>query len=268
MAKMLGLDQGDEMVRLWLVGTNGNFILKEDIDKYPTNVPLAFRSMSKRKVIKKCWEDNRDFYYIDNGYIGNAQKKKWYYRVVKNNVQHVDKIVDVPNDRFQKMTQMHPWIVYKGQKARPNNGPILLVTPSEKPGAFYGITRDNWLEETTKQLRKYTDRKIIVRDKGLRGDRIGDNSIGAQCARDGVWAVVTYQSIAALEAIHYGIPAFTCAPTATQHLANTNLSLIETPMYPDEGEFQKLLNYLTYCQYTPGELGNGTAYRLIEELGL
>jgi hypothetical protein len=268
MAKMLGLDANDEMVRLWLKGTDGNFISKENINDYPLDIPLAFRSMSKRKVIKKCWNEGRDFYYIDNGYIGNAQKKKWYYRVVKNNVQHVDKIVNVPSDRFKSMTQMHPWMIYKGQKNRPENGPILLVTPSEKPGAFYGVTRDEWLNETTETLRQYTDRKIIVRDKGLRGDRIGDNSIAAQCSREGIWAVVTYQSIAALEAIHYGIPAFTCAPTATQHLANTDLSKIESPMYPNETEFQKLLNYLTYCQYTPNELGNGTAYRLIEELGL
>ena len=268
MANMLGLDAGDEMVRLWLQGTNGDFISKENIDDFPTDIPLAFRSMSKRKVIKKCWKDGRDFYYIDNGYLGNAQKKKWYYRVVKNNVQHVNKIVNVPNDRFSKMAQLHPWIYYRGKKPRPDNGPILLVTPSEKPGAFYGVTRDAWLEETTTQLKKYTDRKIIVRDKGLRGDRIGDNSIASQCSRDGVWAVVTYQSIAALEAIHYGIPAFTSAPTATQHLANTDLSLIETPMYPDENEFQKLLNYLSYCQYTPVELGNGTAYHLIKEFDL
>lgn len=268
MTNMLGLDSNDEMVRLWLQGTKGKCISKEELDDYPIEMPLAFRSMSKRKIIKKCWKDGRDFFYIDNGYIGNAIKKKWYYRVVKNDVQHVKKIVNVPKDRFDRMASLHPWLYYRGQKSRPNNGPILLVTPSEKPGAFYGVTRDAWLNSTIEELKKYTDRKIIVRDKGLRGDRIGDNSIASQCSRDGIWAVVTYQSIAAIEAIHYGIPAFTSAPTATQHLANTDLSLIESPMYPSEGEFQKLLNYLAYCQYTPSELGNGTAYHLIKEYDL
>lgn len=268
MVKMLGLDPGDEMVKLWLRNSDGEFIDKEDIDNYPIEIPIAFRSMSKRKIIQKCYKEGRDFYYIDNGYIGNAQKKKWYYRVVKNNVQHVDKIADVPRDRFDRMKELHPWLRYNGQKSRPDNGPILLVTPSGKPCAYYNIDRNIWLEETLDLLKKYTDRKIIIRDKGLRGDRVGDNSIAAQCARDGVWAVVTYQSIAAIEAIHYGIPAFTLAPTATQHLANTDLSLIEDPMYPDENEFQKFLHFLAYCQYTPGELANGTAYSIIKEYNL
>lgn len=268
MDNMLGLDAGDEMVRLWLQGTNGKIIPKEDIDKYPIDVPIAFRSMSKRKIINKCYNDSRDFYYIDNGYIGNAQKKKWYYRVVKNNVQHIDKIVDVPRDRFDRMKELHPWLRYSGQKSRPENGPILLVTPSGKPCAYYNIDRDKWLEETLETLKKYTDRKIIIRDKGLRSARVGDNSIAAQCARDGVWSVVTYQSIAAIEAIHYGIPAFTLAPTATQDLANTDLKYIESPMYPNEHKFQKFLHFLAYCQYTPGELANGTAFNIIKEYDL
>ena len=268
MANMLGLDVGDEMVRLWLQGTKGQFIEKEQLNKFPTNVPVAFRSMSKRKIIKDCFNEGRDFYYIDNGYIGNAMKKKWYYRVVKNNVQHTDKIIDVPADRFKRMQELHPWLQYNGQKNRPDNGPILLVTPSGKPCAYYNIDRDTWLDETIATIKEHTDRKIIVRDKGLRGDRIGDNSIAAQCSRDEIWAVVTYQSIAAIEAMHYGIPAFTLAPTVTQHLANTDLSKIETPMYPDENEFQKFLHYLAYCQYTPGELANKSAYNIIKDYNL
>lgn len=268
MVNMLGLDSGDEMVRLWLQGTNGEFISKEDIDKFDITIPIAFRSMSKRKVIKKCLDQGRDFYYIDNGYIGNAMKKKWYYRVVKNDVQHTSKIVNVPADRFDRMRQLHPWLQYNGQKNRPDNGPILLVTPSGKPCAYYGIDRDIWLNETIDKIKKYTDRKIIIRDKGLRSERVGDNSIASQCSRDGIWAVVTYQSIAAIEAIHYGIPAFTLAPTATQHLANTDISKLEDPIYPDEQEFQKFLHYLAYCQYTPGELGNGSAYNIIKDHNL
>ena len=268
MNTMLGLDNNDVLVNAWIEGTQGTFITKEQLDLYPVSHPIAFRSMTKRKVIDKCYDDGRDFYYIDNGYIGNAQKKKWYYRVVKNNVQHVEKIVNVPKDRFERMLEHHPWMRYHGQKKRPDNGPILLVTPSDKPCNFYGIKKADWLEKTMLTLRKHTNRRIIVRDKGLRSERIGNNSVGAQCAKDGVWAVVTYQSIAALEAIHYGVPAFTTAPTCTQHLANTDLKDIETPMYPNEGDVQRLLNYLAYCQYTPRELSSGLAYRLIEELKL
>ena len=43
--------------------------------------------MTKRKEIWKCWETG-EFFYIDNGYMGNLMKRKEYYRVVKNNIQH------------------------------------------------------------------------------------------------------------------------------------------------------------------------------------
>ena len=265
---MLGLDANDEMVKAWIQGTSGTFINKKEIDNYPTTHPIAFRSMTKRKEIQKCWKDKRDFFYIDNGYIGNAFKRKWFYRVVRNNVQHVGKIKNLPNDRWRYLIDKLPWLTYQGPKPRPSNGPILLVTPSEKPCMFYGITRDDWISNTVSELKQHTNREIIVRNKGLRGERVGDNSIASQCHRQGVWAVVTYQSIAALEAVHYGIPAFTTAPNIGESVCNTDLSSIENPTYPTMDELNRLFNYIAYCQYTPAELATGDAYRIIKEYGL
>ena len=55
--------------------------------------------------------------------------------------------------------------------------PILLVTLSEKSYSFYNLDKDTWLNNTVAELKKYTDRKIIVREKGLRPDRIKENSV-------------------------------------------------------------------------------------------
>ena len=186
-------------------------------------------SITKRIEIWKCWETGRHFYYIDNGYMGNLDKKKRWYRVVKNNVQHT--VVPLfnggkkwPLDRFQEVCRIAPYMNYLGQKPRTiQNGAILIVTPSEKPCAFYKITRDEWLEETINKIKQYTDRPILIRDKGLRPDRIKNNSVAMQCKRQGIHSVVTYQSMAALEAIHYGIPAFTMA-CCVDSVANKDLS--------------------------------------------
>lgn len=265
---MLCVDANDEMVKAWAQGTSGTFIGKKDIAKYPITHPVAFRSMTKRKEIQECWRVGRDFYYIDNGYMGNAFKRKWFYRVVKNNVQHIGKIKDVPGDRWRYMIDKLPWLTYQGPKPKPKNGPILLVTPSDKPCMFYGIKRDEWIDNTIAELKEYTGREIIVRNKGLRGERVGDNSIASVCSRKGVWAVVTYNSIAALEAVHYGIPAFTLAPHIGEEVCNTDLSRIEKPEYPSAHSFQRMLNYIAYCQYTPMEMQLGDAYRIIKEYGL
>ena len=272
---MLMLNDDDEIMKHWQKGTRALPINRKDISSklkeeqvWDTNIPVAFRSMTKRKEIWKCWETGRPFYYIDNGYMGNLEKKKYFYRVVKNNVQHTV-IKDVPNDRYQSLMKFAPYMVYKGRK-KPSvqNGPILIVTPSEKPCMFYGITREKWLEDTIKEIKQYTDRPVIIRDKGLRSERIKENSVAHQCHRERIHAVVTYQSMAALEAMHYGIPAFTMAPNCVQSVANTDLSKIENPFYPDEQDFVKVLNYLAYCQYNLDEMNTGRALAMIEEMKL
>ena len=118
------------------------------------------------------------------------------------------------------------------------------------------------------RIKKYTNRPILVREKGLRPDRIKEHSVASQCFKQSIHAVVTYQSMAALEAMHYGIPAFTMAPSCVDSVANKNLADIENPYYPEAGVFQNLLNYLAYCQYTLPEFHAGHAYKMIEEMQL
>lgn len=267
--KMLMLNGDDEIMKHWQHGTNALVIDRKEIcskvneSPWPNHIPVAFRSMTKRKEIYKCWETGRPFYYIDNGYMGNLMKKKHFYRIVKNNIQHT-KVKDMPGDRFMDLCRFAPYMNYYGKKPK-QDGPILLVTPSEKPCKFYDLNQEQWKKDTIEELKKHTDRPIIVRDKGLRPDRIKENSVAAQCARDKVYAVVTYQSMAALEALHYGIPAFTLAPSCVDSVVSKDLSTIEQAKYPDEQQFKNLLNYLAYCQYSLDEINTGRALKMIEE---
>jgi len=173
----------------------------------------------------------------------------------------------MPADRFQSLCQFAPYMNYYGRKAL-QGGPILLVTPSEKPCQFYNLDKDTWVKETIAELKKHTDRPIVIREKGLRPDRIKENTVAAQCARDRIYAVVTYQSMAALEALHYGIPAFTMAPSCVDSVVSNDLSKIEEATYPDEQKFKNLLNYLAYCQYNLDEISRGVALSMIEGMKL
>ena len=270
---MLMLNADDEIMKHWQHGTNALVIDRKEISSkitespWPNDIPIAFRSMTKRKEIWKCWDTGRPFYYIDNGYMGNLMKKKHFYRVVKNNIQHTKIKPDMPSDRFTALCQFAPYMNYYGKKPR-QNGPILLVTPSEKPCQFYNLDKETWVKETVAELKKYTDRPIVIREKGLRPARIKDNSVAAQCAKDQIFAVVTYQSMAALEALHYGIPAFTMAPSCVDSVVSKDLSKIEEAHYPDENQFKNLLNYLAYCQYNLDEINRGVALSMIEEMKL
>jgi len=270
--RQIAIDSTDGIVKCWHLGTNAEYIdtYKElrNFDKYPIDVPVAIRSMASRKAVRLCEETCRDYYYIDTGYIGNRQKRKLYHRVVKNGMQH-SKFKEVPHDRFVQYTINTPGLEYLSFPGwKKNGGPILLVTPSEKPCKFYGISRQEWLDDTMAVLKQHTDREIIVRDKGLRRERVGDGSIYNQLDEDNIFAVVTYNSIAATEAVGYGIPAFVCAPGIADMLCEKDLSKIETPLYEDTSLVEKWQHWVAYCQYNTREMANGDAYRIIQKYDL
>lgn len=225
---------------------------------------VILRGLTERKVIRLCEKQKRDYYYIDTGYMGNLYKRKDYHRIVKNDVQHMTPKYDLPADRFLQLPHAVSNLRFKGWKKF--DGPILVVTPSSKPCIFYGIDRDKWVEETITEIKKYTDRKIIIRDKAGRVQRVGDNSVPVQLVREQIHCLVTYNSIAAVEAISTGVPAIATAPGATDALCTKNISDIESPFYPDEEKVIGWQNWLAYCQYTPKEMNNGTAIALVEEI--
>ena len=228
------------------------------------NTPVILRGLTERKVIRLCEKQKRDYYYIDTGYMGNLQKRKDWHRIVKNDVQNMKPKYDLPADRFLQLPHAISNLRFKGWKKF--NGPILVVTPSAKPCMFYGIDRDEWVEETITEIKKHTDRQIIIRDKAGRVERVGNNSVPVQLVNERIHCLVTYNSIAAVEAISTGVPAIATAPGAADALCTKNISDIESPYYPDEEKVMAWQNWLAYCQYTPKEMNNGTAIALIEEI--
>lgn len=275
---MLAIDESDKTIKAIGTGTNATFINNwRGIKHYDHTVPVVFRGIIKRELFRACVKQNRDYFYIDTGYIGNLGKQKFWHRMVKNGLQHLEPRYDMPDDRFNEIikylsrqtisSNVPNFMKFLGW--RPEGRAILLVTPSAKPCKFYGVDRDEWVENTIKELRKHTAREIIVRDKAeRRSDRVRENSIFYQFIEDDIYSVVTYNSIAAVEAVSFGIPAFTLAPNAAEPLCRTDLSQIENPLRVDDEEVIKWQHWLAYGQYSLAELRNGTAMRLIEEYDL
>lgn len=249
---------------------SGGSILLDDFDfNQNTDVPLAFRGITKRGLIQKCWDTGRLFYFMDTGYFANYSTKtnpkgvKRWHRIVKNNVQHIGDIQLRPDDRWKFLQKEFPKLSWPGWKK--DGRYILVVTPSEKPCKFYGINVEQWLTETVNNIKKYTDRPIIIRQKAkIRTQRAVYDTMYDQLDNN-IFALVTYNSIAATEAIAYGIPAFTLAPNAASPMCLTDLSKIETPYYPDPEEVYKWCCYLSYGQFSNEELANGSAWRILNE---
>jgi hypothetical protein len=230
--------------------------------------PLVVRGVTSKSEIVECQEKNRDFYYIDTGYLGNfpspgnTSGKKVWHRIVKNDLQHTTPL-DVPADRWERLIKQDPRLVWKGWKNY--NQKILLVLPNPKACRYYGVDCDTWIAETTEQIKTYSNLPIEIRVKGARSERNHGYSIYS-AFDSGVYATVSFNSIASLESVLYGIPSFVTVPCAASPLASTDLSILKNPFKPDKQTILKQCQTLAYGQYTQEEILNGTAWKIINEI--
>lgn len=234
------------------------------------NSDVIVRGVAKKDIIRQAESNKQNFYYIDTGYLGNFPSianpsgKKIYHRIVKNGLQHSE-IRDVPEDRWKKLLKDDPRLEWKGWKNY--NKKILLVLPNPKATKFYNVDCDSWITETTENIKKYSDLPIEVRIKGSRSERNHGYSI-YDAFDSGVYATVAFNSIAALESVLYGIPAFVSVPCAATPLTSTDLSKLSNPYFPSEDIIYKQACNLSYGQFSVSEIQEGTAFRLVERYSL
>lgn len=230
-----------------------------------SNDPIVLRGILKKKIIHKCWKDSRTFYYMDTGYFGNEITQqnpsgwKYWHRIVKNDLQH-NEIIDRPDDRLSNFN-----IKFKSWKK--SGSKILIAAPDEKPMKFYGLTLDSWLSETVEKIKQYTDRPIEIRQRDKNRIDRTVNKPFLEAIHDDVFALVTFNSNAAVESVFEGIPVFTLAPTsAANPVALQNLSKIESPFYPDLDFVYKWACHLSYGQFHVNEMKSGKAMEILQSL--
>jgi len=216
---------------------------------------VVLRGITRRKEMIACREANRTFYYIDTGYFGNG-KKKTYHRITRNDVQYFGNIIERPADRFAATgVQL--------KKFRPGTN-ILLAPPSQKLLNLYNIVLEDWLEQTQSEIKKHTDRPIVVRTKQSRTARLVDDTMEMALDLD-VHCLVTFSSIAATEALLLGKPAITLGPNAASPLCRHYIADIENLYIPTLDEVEAWARHLAYCQFTEPEMRNGTAWRILND---
>jgi hypothetical protein len=250
----------DPYLRSFMIGVDGKestWEAEEDTDSI-----LIVRGLGggSQKAIKRCWSTGRPFYAIDTGYFGNDKHKRWH-RITYNALQNMEAIVDRPDDRLK--IQLGDWQdIYKpftpGEK-------ILVCPPSDKVmNMFNQGTAEEWTKKCVAQIRKITNRPVVIRMKPIRSERISTKTIQDALADD-VHCLVTYNSIAATEALMEGKPAITLGPNAAQLVCETKLENIENPRIPSEKQMYAFMKHLSYAQFTQAEMEDGTAWKILTE---
>ena len=100
--------------------------------------------------------------------------------------------------------------------------------------------------------------KIVVRRKPKAGETLEPLAEALGKAH----ALVTHSSNVAIEAVVAGVPVFVSPSSAAAPMGLSDLSLIETPVYPDRDQW---LAHLAYCQFSFEEIRSGAAWRMLLE---
>ena len=241
------------------IGQKIGRVVRDDpkrLDDLPADVvPIVGCSPFLRSWYDKWWASGRTFIYWDRGYLRRVFAT-WlpkgsdmgiaggYYRWHVNAFQ-MKEVYDVPGDRwkFLKLEKsLMPWKTGGGH----------IVIADTLPDYWNLFCDKDWCTRTAADLRKHTDRRIVIRHKESKIP-LAEELRGAHC-------LVAHGSIAAVEAAVMGCPVFVDKMSAASLVGETDFSRIETPVYPDR---EKWLNSLAYCQFNEKELVDGTLWRLI-----
>lgn len=236
-------------------GCNGVLVSAQQAFLPGVDNPLCIRGMKFQTTVQNCWQSGRTFYYIDNGYLGNLRTKVWF-RIIKNHVHDIRPVVSRSRDRLD-LCDYQTKNFYPGRK-------ILVAPPSVKSFSLWNIDQAQWIQDTIAEIKKYTDRPIVVRDKRPRADRLKEDTMEEALADD-IHCLVTYNSVAACEAIMQGKPAICLGPNAAASISSTSLADIENPRIPSYDEREAWLRHLSYSQFTFSEMSDGTAWRILNE---
>lgn len=217
--------------------------------------PVIIRGLTFRTAIKEMMQAGRLYYYVDNGYFGNDAHKMWF-RIIRNHVHDVRPLIDRPGDRLARASH--------SVMQRSHGSSILLAPPSAKSFTIWDIDQQSWINETMAEIRRHTDRPIVIREKRSREERMTVDTMQEALARD-VHCLVTYNSVAAVEAVMQGKPAICLGPNAAAAVSSTSLSEIENPRFPDDDLRNAWLRHLSYSQFTFTEMSDGTAWQILND---
>jgi hypothetical protein len=246
----------DLILMSFVAGSNGKISSWEAEENSDSALVIRGVGGGSRKALQHCIDTGRTFYAIDTGYFGN-KKSKLYHRVTKNNLQLSGPIIPRDTDRLNLLD-------YQYKKFKPGRK-ILICPPSEKVMLFWNQPDpETWTKNVIEELKKYTDRPVEVRYKPTRSERVSSNTIESALADD-VHCLITFNSIAATEALLNGKPSIALGPNAASVLCNQSLSEVEELRIPTKEEMIAFAAHLSYGQFTEIEMLNGYAWRIVNE---
>lgn len=238
-----------------LEGTGGRR-LEAETDEYDPHRPAFIGGLdygSDRLLARALREAQAPFFFVDRAYFKGGPGSG-RFRVVVNGYHQMTVRPKADPARFNALgVRLMP---------RQEGGKYIYVCPSSvKHHRFWAA--EDWAAETAARLEQMTDRPIVLREKGSVAPFAHIMKYGSP------HAVVTYASNAAVEAVCWGVPAYTECGAARPMGSRTLKQLVDEPKLPSEEDRMAWAASLAWCDFTPEEMRNGFMWRTVNaQLGL
>lgn len=226
------------------------------------------RVAASMHILDECRKQKQDVLYYDKGYLArgwNTEKPSAYFRFAFNDYHPTDYFQDIPRpaDRWKQLK-------INLQKRRRNGKNIVFAGCSLKFARLHGFDITEYATQVIHEIKKFTDRPIVYRPKktvkelpppipGTIYSYSKDKTIHNEL-KD-AYALVTFSSNAALDAVLAGVPAFVLGPGIAKPVSNTDLAKMNDPYFPEEAVLKQWCYDVAYCQWNLEEMRSGEAWR-------
>jgi len=253
---MLGAAKKDKWVGPFVRAVGGRMVHDVEEVYANTTLPMAFSGISKSAARTQAEKHGLDYWYIDTGYLGNRMFKTWF-RISKNSFQVTLPIQPRPDDRLNRL-KINRTIFNRGSK-------IMVIPIDPKVSGAYGLPDpDTWLKQTISNIKSYTDREVIVRQRPPSREVRVTSDTFVQALQNDINAVVVWASNCGVEAAQHGIPVVSLGPSACTQISGKIEQIDNLPSVSSE-QTETWLRWLSYNQFSNPEVESGTAWRILQE---
>jgi len=222
--------------------------------------------------IRECIKKNEEWWYVDVGYLTQQITRypkpkihdfdKTYFRIIRGNIHTIQGSIG-DGSRLNELKYKGIDVEFKGWKT--GECKHILLCPSSPTVTYHinGISQEEWVEEVSREIRKYTSRPIKFRNKPRPNNEfwntdIKDDLKDAHC-------VVTNMSLSAIDGILNMTPAFTHNRHVASFVTSRDISKIEKPLRPGRKTMDEWLKMIVDNQFTIEEIEKGIAYKYLSK---
>jgi hypothetical protein len=230
------------------INSDGELIRRKNFTDYSQDC-LIRNTVGNEDLLVTKVDRKYPFWFIDSGYTNFLEPNKKWHRIVRNHLHH-GKFFDAPCYRLSNFNSFPlPW--------RQGGEKIMVIEPGPFAAGIFHVDLKTWRYDIEKEIRKYSDRPIVFREKMPKKER---TRLYDHLLEEDYYCLVNINSNAATEAIWAGIPVITLDRHITNPVSRSKISEINDLYRSTIGDW---LAMLSYSQFTYEELISGKALELV-----